>query len=60
MANGDAAVLPVQGYSVLLLTPVLFYEIFTNTLDKPASLIQPLGCASLLRVNECLLTNGMS
>lgn len=60
MANGDAAALPVQGYSALLLTLVLFYEIFTNVLGRPASLIQPVGCASLLRVNECLLTNGMS
>jgi len=51
MANGDAAALPVQGYSALLHTLVLFYEIFTNTLGGPASLIQPVGCAPLLRVH---------
>lgn len=44
MADGDAAALPVQGYSTLLLTLVLFYECFTYTLGGPASLIQPAGC----------------
>lgn len=44
MPDGDAAALPVQGYSALLLTLVLFYERFTNTLGGPASLIQPVGC----------------
>ncbi len=44
MAERDAAALPAQGYSALLLTLVLFYDCFTNTLGGPASLIQPDGC----------------
>lgn len=56
MADGDVSALPEQGCSALLLTPVLFYEGFTNTFGELTSLIQPVGRASLLRVKPMLFT----